>query len=203
MAAEDRARLRELLLPPATAVLAPRAFDLTLDEAGIQLILDGRISNIATAAEIADGTFKAVFTRRLCEAAGIETPKSAEETGGGAQRKGGGEPRNKPVLEAARPQGDTRREVKVGRERQIATSSGDSAGGIPLTHPVRSPLPKWVTEAVEETGASNPHAPAANQLHSRHTHASGAVAPVCVPTMRLTRRAQQILDEINERHRES
>jgi hypothetical protein len=184
MAAEDRAKLRELLLPAAAAILAPRTFDLTLDEDGIRLGLDGRVSNIATAAEIADGTFKASFTRRLCEAAGIEAPKSTEQAIRTARQK------------TPPPQSRARREVKIGRERQIATSSSDSAGGILLTQPARSPLPKWVTEAVEETGTVDPHAPAASQTPSRHPQ------PVCVPEMRLTRRARQILDEINERHRE-
>jgi hypothetical protein len=199
VAAEDRARLRELLLPAATAVLAPRPFDLTLDEAGVALSLDGKTTPIATAAEIADGTFKAVFTRRLCEAAGIETADSTEETGGGAPRKGGGESRQNPVPvapgAATRPQGNTGREVKVGRERQLAAPT-IPATIIRSTHPVKSPLPKWVTEAVGMTGTVDAHAPDANQSHSRHPH------PVCVPEMRLTRRAQQILDEINERQRE-
>jgi hypothetical protein len=191
MAAEDRAKLRELLLPAATAILAPRTFDLTLNESGIQLGLEGRVSNIATAAEIADGTFKAVFTRRLCEAAGIETPKSAEE----ADRI----PQIEPVMRPATRPSNTGREVKIRRERLTS----NRAGGIPATiipynHPARSPLPKWVTEAVEMTGTVDPSAqpPNTTQPHSRNPQ------PVCVPEMRLTRRAQQILDEINERHRE-
>jgi hypothetical protein len=162
MAAEDREKLRGLLLPAAAALLAPRSFDLILDENGIGLKLDGKTTSIATAAEIADGTFKAAFSRRIREAAGIE------------DREPEGESRPAPLPPKA----------KVS-QRPVITRTSTPAPSLQLS---RLPAPKWVAEAAEMTGAVAAPIP--------------EIEPICVPTMRLTRRAQTILAEIEERHRE-
>jgi len=72
VAAEDREKLRELLLPTAKTILAPRKFDLELDDSGITLVLDGQRLPIASSAEIASGKF--AFEARLRSAAGVEAP---------------------------------------------------------------------------------------------------------------------------------